>query len=166
MNYYHNSIKKRLHKKTAILVLFVSSLSSPLFFYYLFDLEIPFPIVSSLYAAWIVSFGFDMGITLQNRHLIKSHESNIIFQNLYAKFNIVTSVLIQICVETSFVFLMPFLFDKNNFTIDVQASSLIAVMICTLHFTAWHHNKKTIKEIMNRKKINPKYTTSKDIYKI
>jgi hypothetical protein len=42
---------------------------------------------------------------------------------------------------------MPFLFDKNNFAIDVQASSLIAAMVAVLHFMAWHHNKKTIKMI-------------------
>ena len=111
----------------------------------MFDLEIPFFIVLLLYVSWIVSFVFDMGITIQNRHLIKLHESNIVFQSLYVKFDTTSAVLIQICVETSFVFLMPFLFDKNNFTIDMQASSLIAMMVAVLHFMAWHHNKKTIK---------------------
>ena len=96
---------------------------------------------------WIVSLAFDMGITIQNRDLIRSHESNVVFRNLYVKFNTVTTVLIQICAEASFVFFMPFLFDKNNFTIDVQASSLIAAMICILHFTAWYHNKKILKTI-------------------
>ncbi|MCA9812998.1 MAG: hypothetical protein KC483_09095 [Nitrosarchaeum sp.] len=130
----------------------MSFLSSPLFFYYLFDLEIPFFIMSLLYAAWVVSFVFDMGITIQNRCLIKLHESNIVFQNLYMKFDIVTAVLIQICFEVSFVFLMPFLFDKNNFTIDVHASSLIAAIVTVLHLMAWHHNKKTIKMINSKSK--------------
>jgi hypothetical protein len=88
-----------------------------------------------------------MGITIQNRNLIEQHESNVVFQSLYVKFDIVTAVLIQICVEISFVFLMPFLFDKSNFMLDVQASSMIAVMIAALHFMAWQHNKKTIKTI-------------------
>ena len=144
---YISNIKSRFQKRAILLVLFLSFLSSPLFFYYLFDLEIPFFVLSSLYAAWIVSFVFDMGITMQNRHLIKSHESNIVFQSLYVKFDAASAILIQICVEASFVFLMPFLFDKNNFAIDVQASSLIAVMVTVLHFMAWHHNKQTIKVI-------------------
>ena len=130
-----------------LLALFLSFLSSPLFFYYLFDVTIPFFIIPLLYAAWIASFVFDMGITIQNRNLIEQHESNVVFQSLYVKFGTITAVLIQICVEISFVFLMPFLFDKSNFMIDVQASSLIAVMVAVLHFTAWQHNKKTIKTI-------------------
>jgi len=93
-----------------------------------------------------------MGITIQNRNLIEQHESNVVFQSLYVKFDIVTAVLIQICVEISFVFFMPFLFDKNNFTIDVQASSLIAAMVAVLHFTAWQHNKKTIKTVKDSKR--------------
>ena len=152
MRYSNNSIKRRFQKRTILLVLLLSFLSSPLFFYYWFNLEIPFLIVSSMHAAWIVSFVFDMRITVQNRHLIKLHESNVVFRNLYVKFNTVIAVLIQICVETSFVIFMPFLFDKNNFTIDVQASSLIAAMIAVLHFTAWYHNKKTVKTIKNNKR--------------
>ena len=146
-----NTSTKRFQKRI-ILVLVLSFLSSPLFFYYWFDFTISYIIVIFLYVAWIVSLAFDMGITIQNRDLISSHESNVVFRNLYVKFNTVTAILIQICAEASFVFFMPFLFDKNNFTIDVQASSLIAAMISVLHFTAWHHNKKTIKTIKNNKR--------------
>ena len=146
-----NAGTKRFQKRI-IQVLVLSFLSSPLFFYYWFEITIPYTVVISLYVVWIVSLAFDMGITIQNRDLIRSHESNVVFRSLYVKFNTVTAVLIQICAEASFVFFMPFLFDKNNFAIDIQASSLIAAMICILHFTAWHHNKKTIKKIKNNKR--------------
>ena len=146
----YSNIKRGFQKRTILLVLFLSSLSSPLFFYYLFDVAIPYTVTISLYAAWIVSLMLDMRITIQNRHLIRSHESNVVFRNIYMKFNAVTAILIQICIEVSFVFFMPFLFEQNNFTIDVQASSLIAAMVAVLHFTAWYHNKKTIKKIKNK----------------
>ena len=147
----NSSFKKRLSKKSVFLVLFLSFLSSPLFFYYLFDVVIPFFVVVSMHALWLVSFVFDMGITLQNRHLIKQHESNIVFQSLYARYHTVTAVLIQVLIEISFVLLMPFLFDENDFVIDIQASSLIALMIAVLHFSAWYHNKKTIRMIRKNK---------------
>ncbi len=141
------SIKKRFHKRIMFLILLLSALSSPLFFYYWFDFDVPLLVVALLYAVWVLSFVFDMGITLQNRHLIKQYESNIVFQSLYAKFHAVAAVSIQMSIESSFVLFMPFLFDKNDLAIDVQASSLIAAIIAVLHFTAWHHNKKTIRTL-------------------
>ena len=96
-----------------------------------------------------MSLGLDMGITIQNRNLIEQYESNVVFRSLYTKYNTVVAVTFQMLIEISFVFMMPFLFDKNNFTVDIHASGLIAAMISVLHFIAWHNNKKIIKIIPN-----------------
>jgi len=122
-------------------------LMAPLFFYYFLDLEIPYYATVILFLVWIISLILDMGITIQNRHLIVNHESNLIFRNLYGKFNTKLSILIQLSVETSFVLLMPFLFERTKYIIDLQASSIIAGIISVLHFVAYHYNRKTIKII-------------------
>ena len=135
---------RRPQKRGILLAMFFSALASPLFFYYWFGLEIPIFVTVPLYSTWIIGLILDMGITITNKKLIAEYEQNIVFHSLYVKYKPATAILIQISIEISFVMLMPFLFDDNNYSIDIQASAIIAGMISVLHFMAWHSNRKTV----------------------
>ena len=140
------SIQSRFTTNNLITVGLFSLLMAPLFFYYWLEIVIPDYVMMMSYDVWIASLVLDMGITIQNRHLIIHHESNAIFRNLYCRCHVIVAVLIQLTVEVLFV---PFLFEKTNYMIDLQASSIIAGIISVLHFVAYHSNKKTIKTIQN-----------------
>jgi hypothetical protein len=90
-----------------------------------------------------------MGITVCNQDLIINHESNVIFRRLYEKYHIIMAIIIQITIEVSFVLLMPFLFERTSYMIDVQASSIISGIVSVLHFIAYYSNNKVIKTIQN-----------------
>ena len=102
--------------KRIILIMFFSALASPLFFYYWFELEIPSFVIILLYSIWIVGLILDMGITITYRKLISQYERNIVFRSIYGKYKPAAATLIQVLIEISFVMLMPFLFDENNYS--------------------------------------------------
>ena len=138
------SITSLFNKKNLFLAGLFSLLVSPLFFYFWYDKpEIPVFVLVLLYAFWIVGFVLDMGITISSRYLILPHEQNLVFRTIYSKYRPITSILIQIMIEISFVMLMPFLFAGNK-TIDLQASAIIAGTVSVLHFIAWYSNRKTL----------------------
>lgn len=131
--------------------MFFSALASPLFFYYWFEFEIPVFVTVFLYFTWIIGLILDMGITIANHHLIARYEQNVVFHSLYVKYNPAMAILIQISIEIFFVMLMPFLFDDNNYSVDIQASAIIAGMISVLHFMAWQSNLKTTAMLKKKK---------------
>ena len=135
----------QFRKQNLVRVGFFCILMAPLFFYYILEFEIPNYFIVMLFVIWVILLILHMGITTQNRHLIIHHEVNLVFRSLYEKYSIVKSVVIQISIEVSFVFLMSFLFEKTNYVIDFQASSIIAGIISILHFIAYYSNKKTIR---------------------
>ena len=138
------NITSLFNKRNLFLAGFLSLLVSPLFFYFWYDKpEIPVFVLVLLYAFWIIGFVLDMGITISSRHLILRHEQNLVFRTIYSKYKPITSILIQIMIEVSFVMLMPFLFAGNKM-IDLQASAIIAGTVSVLHFIAWHSNRKSL----------------------
>ena len=138
------NITSLFNKRNLFLAGFLSLLVSPLFFYFWYDEpEIPVFVLVLLYAFWIIGFVLDMGITISSRHLILRHEQNLVFRTIYSKYRPITSILIQVMIEISFVMLMPFLFAGNK-TIDLQASAIIAGIVSVLHFIAWYSNRKTL----------------------
>ena len=147
-------------KKQRILpVLFYSFLFSPLFFYlWLFDRpELHFwGIVIPLYCFWIVMVSLDMKITLSLKQLILQHEANPIFRTLYAKYRTSVAVMIQIIIESIFIFILPSLMFPRDFGVklffDYQSSAIFAGIVGVFHFVAWRNNRKNIKEILENQK--------------
>ena len=138
------NITNLFNKRNLFLAVFLSLLASPLFFYFWYDKpEIPVFVVVLLYAVWIIGVMLDLGITISNRHLILQHEQNLVFRRIYSRYRPITSIVLQIMIEISFVMLMPFLFAGNK-TIDFQASAIIAGIVSILHFMAWNSNRKFV----------------------
>lgn len=141
-------------KSTILLVMLYSLLLSPLFFYiWVFDRpELPTFLVILLYSFWIGTMMIDMKITLSIKHLIVSHESNIIFRNLYAKYSSSIAITLQLFIETSFVLLIPSLIFPRDFDtglfFDYQTSAILAGIVGVIHLLAWNSNRKTI-QIVN-----------------
>ncbi len=148
-------ITKKPQKSTVLLVMFYSLLLSPLFFYiWIFERpELPGILIVSLYSVWIMAMIMDMRITLSIKGLIVSHESNIIFRNLYQKYKPSVAILIQLLIETSFVLFIPSLIFPREFDVklffDYQTSAILAGIISVIHLMAWNSNRKIISEISN-----------------
>lgn len=149
--------KKRYQR--ILLVLFYSFLFSPLFFYLLFfnKYELHFwGIVIPLYGFWIVMMSLDMKITLSTKQLILQHEANPIFRTLYAKYRASVAVVIQILIESIFIFVLPSLMFPRDFGVklffDYQSSAIFAGIVSVFHLVAWWNNRKNIKEILENQK--------------
>lgn len=149
--------KKRYQR--ILLVLFYSFLFSPLFFYLLFfnKYELHFwGIVIPLYGFWIVMMSLDMKITLSAKQLILQHEANPIFRTLYAKYRASVAVVIQILIESIFIFVLPSLMFPRDFGVklffDYQSSAIFAGIVGVFHLVAWWNNRKNIKEILENQK--------------
>ena len=140
-------------------VLFYSFLFSPLFFYLLFfdRPELHFwEIVMPLYGFWIAMMSLDMKITLSIKQLILQHEANPIFRMLYAKYRTSVAVMIQLLIESVFIFVLPSLIFPRDFGVklffDYQSSAIFAGIVGVFHLVAWWNNRKTIKEILENQK--------------
>ena len=96
----------------------------------------------------------DMKITLSIKNLIVSHESNIIFRNLYAKYKPSVAVTLQLLIETSFVILIPSLIFPRDFGaalfFDYQTSAILAGIVGVIHLLAYHSNRKIIRMIIKK----------------
>ena len=138
----------KIKKQNILLVMFYSLLLSPLFFYiWVFDRpELPMFLIIILYSFWIVFMTLDMRITLSIKNLIVSHESNIIFRNLYQKYKPSVAVTLQLLIETSFVVVIPSLIFPRDFDttlfFDYQTSAILAGIIGIIHLLAYHSNRK------------------------
>ena len=149
---------KKKHQRI-LSVLFYSFLFSPLFFYLLFfdrpDLHF-WGIVIPLYGFWIVMMSLDMKITLSLKQLILQHEANPIFRALYAKYRISVAVMIQLLVESTFIFVLPSLMFPRDFGVklffDYQSSAIFAGIVGVFHLVAWCNNRKNVKEILENQK--------------
>lgn len=154
------NIAKSQKKTTVLLVMFYSLLLSPLFFYiWVFERpELPMILIVSLYCVWIISMIMDMRITLSIKSLIKSHESNIIFRNLYQKHKPRIAILIQLLIEISFVlFVSSLVFPREFGTrlfFDYHTSAILAGIVGVIHLLAWNSNRQTITMITNKEKFN------------
>ena len=149
-------IIKRPQKQTMLLVMLYSLLLSPLFFYiWVFERpELPVFLIVSLYLVWIISMTMDMRITLSIKSLIVLHESNIIFRNLYQKYQPRVTILIQLLIETSFVLFIPSLIFPREFDVklffDYQTSAILSGIVGIIHLLAYYSNKKTITTIQQQ----------------
>jgi len=149
---------KKKHQRV-LLVLFYSFLFSPLFFYLLFfdRPELHFwIIVMPLYCFWIIMMSLDMKITLSVKQLILQHEANPIFRTLYAKYRTSVAVMIQLLIESTFIFVLPSLMFPRDFGVklffDYQSSAIFAGIVGVFHGLAWYNNRKNIKEILENLK--------------
>jgi len=150
--------KKKKHQRI-LPVLFYSFLFSPLFFYLLFfdRHELHFwIIVMPLYCFWIVMMSLDMKITLSVKQLILQHEANPIFRTLYAKYRTSVAVMIQLLIESAFIFVLPSLMFPRDFGVklffDYQSSAIFAGIVGVFHLVAWYNNRKNIKEILENQR--------------
>ena len=139
---------KKKHQRI-LPVLFYSFLFSPLFFYLLFfdRPELHFwGIVIPLYSFWIVMMFLDMKITLSLKQLILQYEANPIFRALYAKHRTLVAVMIQLLIESAFIFVLPsFMFPRDfgvKLFFDYQSSAIFAGIVGVFHLIAWHNNRK------------------------
>ena len=157
MNKNNTDYKKKYQR--ILPVLFYSFLFSPLFFYLSF-FDRPslhfWGIVIPLYGFWIVMMSLDMKITLSLKQLILQHEANPIFRMLYAKYRTSVAVIIQLLVESVFIFVLPSLMFPRDFGVklffDYQSSAIFAGIIGIFHGIAWYNNRKNIKEILKNQK--------------
>ena len=149
---------KKKHQRI-LPVLFYSFLFSPLFFYLLFfdRPELHFwGIVIPLYGFWVVMMSLDMKITLSLKQLILQYEANPIFRALYSRYRTSVAVMIQILIESVFIFVLPSLMFPRDFGVklffDYQSSAIFAGIVGVFHLVAWHNNRKNIKEILENQK--------------
>ena len=138
--------REKIHARIKLALLF-----SPLFFYlYLDRPEIPLVITIGLFSFWIFALSLDMMITASLKDLVKKHEANDIFRNLYQKFGI-KAVPLQLGIESAFVMLFPSLMTLRqpgqSFEIDITGAAILGGIIGILHIFAWHSNKKEIVKI-------------------
>ena len=140
-------------------VLFYSFLFSPLFFYLLFfdRPELHFwGIVIPLYCFWGIMMSLDMKITLSLKQLLLQHEANPIFRTLYARYSPSVAVMIQLFIESVFVFVLPSLMFPRDFGVklffDYQSSAIFAGIVGVIHLIAWCNNRKNIKDILENQK--------------
>ena len=149
---------KKKHQRI-LPVLFYSFLFSPLFFYLLFfdRPELHFwAIVIPLYCFWGIMMYLDMKITLSLKQLILQHEVNPVFRTLYAKYSPRVAIIIQLLIESVFVFVLPSLMFPRDFGVklffDYQSSAIFAGIVGVFHLVAWYNNRKNIKEILKNQK--------------
>ena len=147
-------------KKQKILpVLFYSFLFSPLFFYLLFfdRPELPFfGIILPLYGFWMIMMSLDMKITLSVKDMILQYEANPIFRTLYGKYSPRIAVMIQLFIESTFIFVLPSLMFPRDYEVklffDYQSSAIFAGIVGVLHVIAWWNNRKNVGEILENQK--------------
>jgi len=138
--------REKIHAGIKLTLLF-----SPLFFYlYLDRPELPTILTIGLFSFWLISLFLDMRITTSLKDLIRKHESNDIFRNLYRKFG-KNAVAIQLGIESAFVILFPSLMTlrqpDQSYEIDIVGAAIFGGIIGILHIFAWHSNKKEIAKI-------------------
>ena len=147
-------------KKQKILpVLFYSFLFSPLFFYLLFfdrpELSF-FGIILPLYGFWMIMMSLDMKITLSVKDMILQYEANPIFRALYGKYSPRIAVMIQLFIESTFIFVLPSLMFPRDYEVkpffDYQSSAIFAGIVGVLHGIAWWNNRKNVREILENQK--------------
>ena len=147
-------------KKQKILpVLFYSFLFSPLFFYLLFfdrpELSF-FGIILPLYGFWVIMMSLDMKITLSVKDMILQYEANPIFRTLYGKYSPRIAVMIQLFIESTFIFVLPSLMFPRDYEMklffDYQSSAIFAGIVGVLHGIAWWNNRKNVREILENQK--------------
>jgi len=96
----------------------------------------------------------DMRITMSLKDLVKKHEANDIFRNLYKKFG-KKAIVAQLGIECSFVVLFPSIATLRqpgeSFVVDFMGSAILAGIIGVLHVFAWRNNKKEIQKINDQK---------------
>ena len=130
-------------------------LFSPLFFYlYLDRPEIPLVITIGLFSFWVIALFLDMRITASLKDLVKKHEANNIFRELYRRFG-KKAIALQLGIEFAFVVLFPSLMTLRQpgeiFEIDIAGAALLGGIIGVLHIFAWRSNKKEIQKINEQK---------------
>jgi len=147
-------------KKQKILpVLFYSFLFSPLFFYLLFfdrpELSF-FGIILPLYGFWMIMMSLDMKITLSVKDMILQYEENPIFRALYGKYSPRIAVMIQLFIESTFIFVLPSLMFPRDYEVklffDYQSSAIFAGIVGVFHGIAWWNNRKNVREILENQK--------------
>ena len=147
-------------KKQKILpVLFYSFLFSPLFFYLLFfdrpELSF-FGIILPLYGFWVIMMSLDMKITLSVKDMILQYEANPIFRTLYGKYSPRIAVMIQLFIESTFIFVLPSLMFPRDYEVklffDYQSSAIFAGIVGVFHGIAWWNNRKNVREILKNQK--------------
>ena len=88
------------------------------------------------------------------KDLVKRHESNDIFRNLYKIFGR-KAVALQLGIEGLFVMLFPSVMTLRQpgeiFEIDMTGSATLGGIIGVLHIFAWKNNKKEIQKINEQK---------------
>jgi hypothetical protein len=98
----------------------------------------------------------DMKITLSLKELILEYEANPIFRTLYAKYSTPVAVMIQLFIESVFIFILPSLMFPRDFGVklffDYQSSAIFAGIVGVIHLIAWYNNKKNIREILENQK--------------
>ncbi len=138
--------REKTHAGVRLALLF-----SPLFFYLYFDRpEIPIIVTIGLFSFWVVSLFLDMRITASLKDLVKKHEANDIFRELYRRFG-KKAIGIQLGIECSVVLLFPNLMTlrqpRESFEIDIAGAAILGGIVGVLHVFAWHSNKKEIVKI-------------------
>jgi len=138
--------REKIHAGIKLTLLF-----SPLFFYLYLDRPgLPIVITIGLFSFWMVSLFLDMRITASLKDLVKKHEANDIFRNLYKKFG-KKAITIQLGIECSAVMLFPSIMTLRqpgeSFEVDITGAAILGGIIGVLHVFAWRSNKKEIQKI-------------------
>ena len=140
---------RKIHVGVKMVLLF-----SPLFFYFFLEKpELP-TVTYGLFLFWEITLFLDMRITMSLKDLVKKHEANDIFRNLYKKFG-KKAIVAQLGIECSFVVLFPSIATLRqpgeSFVVDFMGSAILAGIIGVLHVFAWRNNKKEIQKINDQK---------------
>ena len=138
--------KRKIHVGVKLVLLF-----SPLFFYlYLDRPEIPLVITIGLFSFWAIALFLDMRITASLKDLVKKHEANDIFRELYRRFGR-RAISLQLGIECFFVILFPSIMTLRqpgeSFEIDMTGAAILGGIVGVLHVFAWRSNKKEITKI-------------------
>ena len=138
--------KEKIHAGVRLALLF-----SPLFFYLYWNRpELPLAITTGSFSFWIFALFLDMRITISLKDLVRKHEANDIFRNLYRRFG-KKAIPLQLGIESAFVILFPSLMTLRQpgeiFEIDIAGVAILGGIIGVLHIFAWKNNKKEIAKI-------------------
>ncbi|MDH3313784.1 MAG: hypothetical protein OEM28_11670 [Nitrosopumilus sp.] len=98
----------------------------------------------------------DMKITLSVKDMILQYEANPIFRTLYGKYSPRIAVMIQIFIESTFIFVLPSLMFPRDYEMklffDYQSSAIFAGIVGVLHGIAWWNNRKNVRDILENQK--------------
>lgn len=141
--------REKIHAGIKLALLF-----SALFFYLYFDRpEIPLVITVGLFSFWGIALFLDMRITASLKDLVKKHEANDIFRELYRRFG-KKAISLQLGIETAAVVLFPSIMTLRqpgeSFSIDIIGAAILGGIVGVLHIFAWYSNKKEIKKITDK----------------